>query len=77
MQLKNFTCWESTKYDFNDVLLYSQDYCLDLFEPSGHGRRRKRSDENKSAVNDTQSAKFSENIEYTVLMPAGQKTTFK
>jgi len=52
---------------------------LDLFEPSGHGRRRKRhADANSTALlsgvadrspNATNSAKFKENIEYTVIMP--------
>lgn len=48
------------------------DFCLDLFEPSGHGRRRRHlSDEtidsnNSSAIEFT---KFKENIEYTVLLP--------
>ena len=59
------------------------DFCLDLFEPSGHGRR-KRSDEEESdgesspnaqalthTYNTTpgQYTRFKENIEYTVLMP--------
>lgn len=56
------------------------DFCLDLFEPSGHGRRRRevafstdskpRSDALTHKYNDTtQFTKFKENIEYTVLMP--------
>ncbi|CAH0389504.1 unnamed protein product [Bemisia tabaci] len=56
------------------------EYCLDLFEPSGHGRRRRRSVNdlqfgNKTVIGhdgnktETQYAKFQENIEYTVLMP--------
>ncbi|KAL1451833.1 hypothetical protein WDU94_006171 [Cyamophila willieti] len=64
------------------------EYCLDLFEPSGHGKRRRRRDSNSSSNNatqtftyatqqhhhhhpdnETQYAKFQENIEYTVLMP--------
>lgn len=59
-----------------------QEYCLDLFEPSGHGRRRRRHvpgtgngtalQQQTSAVDDrnaTNFAKFKENIEYTVIMP--------
>lgn len=60
-----------------------QEYCLDLFEPSGHGRRRKRhvntnstallsavaADAADKALNATNFAKFKENIEYTVIMP--------
>ncbi|XP_063235699.1 uncharacterized protein LOC134538366 [Bacillus rossius redtenbacheri] len=60
------------------------EYCLDLFEPAGHGRRRRRREDtapaapaapgNSSGAADddgdpTQFAKFAENIEYTVLMP--------
>lgn len=53
---------------------------MDLFEPSGHGRRRKRevnaeakTKEIASKGNTTvHSAKFQENIEYTVLMPGGK-----
>ncbi|KAJ6645359.1 hypothetical protein Bhyg_00564 [Pseudolycoriella hygida] len=41
------------------------DFCLDLYEPSGHGRRR-RELSNSSL---TEFTKFKENIEYTVLMP--------
>lgn len=54
------------------------DFCLDLFEPSGHGRRRREiasssmdtwpvSSNNSNTI---QSTRFKENIEYTVLMPA-------
>lgn len=60
-----------------------QEYCLDLFEPSGHGRRRRRhvpgtgngtalQQQQTSAADDrnaTNFAKFKENIEYTVIMP--------
>lgn len=49
---------------------------MDLFEPSGHGRRRRRdvnAGKDSSKGNTTiQSAKFHENIEYTVLMPGGE-----
>ncbi|XP_018325290.1 uncharacterized protein LOC108737109 [Agrilus planipennis] len=54
------------------------EFCLDLFEPSGHGRRKRSqnmSNQNNDFVrrtghNDTiQFTKFNENIEYTVLMP--------
>lgn len=46
------------------------DFCLDLFEPSGHGRKRRAlpdaSDSTNSSVEFT---KFKENIEYSVLLP--------
>lgn len=48
------------------------DFCLDLFEPSGHGRRRRtlnfipNKNATASAIDYT---KFKENIEYTVLLP--------
>ncbi|XP_001601983.1 uncharacterized protein LOC100117856 isoform X2 [Nasonia vitripennis] len=61
------------------------DFCLDLFEPSGHGKRRKRAVEPAQGnvteysprvgrliqrYNDsTPTTKFKENIEYTVIMP--------
>lgn len=60
------------------------DFCLDLFEPSGHGRKRReisevskdekpRADALTRKHNDsTQYTKFKENIEYTVLMPGGK-----
>lgn len=48
------------------------DFCLDLFEPSGHGRR-KRTPGLLPGKNDTNSTteytRFKENIEYTVIMP--------
>nr|CAH7727067.1 unnamed protein product [Callosobruchus chinensis] len=57
------------------------DFCLDLFEPSGHGRRRRRNAEiveilekpNANALRhhnaSTQYTKILGNLEYTVLMP--------
>ncbi|GLV45873.1 uncharacterized protein CBL_11670 [Carabus blaptoides fortunei] len=56
------------------------DFCLDLFEPSGHGRKRREvmlskdgephADALTQKYNDTtQYTRFKENIEYTVLMP--------
>nr|XP_050853956.1 uncharacterized protein LOC127065539 [Vespula vulgaris] len=59
------------------------DFCLDLFEPSGHGKRRKRNVNEeidgtflpkierliKSYNDSTPFTKFKENIEYTVMMP--------
>ncbi|XP_034180401.1 uncharacterized protein LOC117604448 [Osmia lignaria lignaria] len=58
------------------------DFCLDLFEPSGHGKRRKRFLEEtandflprverliKEYNDSTPYTKFKENIEYTVMMP--------
>ncbi|XP_046735891.1 uncharacterized protein LOC124405222 isoform X1 [Diprion similis] len=58
----------------------SQEFCLDLFEPAGHGKRRKRSLEPDVQLPSAQKlvkkfndsvpfTKFKENIEYTVLMP--------
>lgn len=48
------------------------DFCLDLFEPSGHGRRR-RAIFNQTNKNNTNSiidyTKFKENIEYSVMLP--------
>ncbi|XP_063971877.1 uncharacterized protein LOC135159768 isoform X2 [Diachasmimorpha longicaudata] len=61
------------------------DFCLDLFEPSGHGKRKRRAagfveETNENGIpktesylkkyNDTtQFTKIKENIEYTVMMP--------
>ncbi|XP_044767153.1 uncharacterized protein LOC123323025 isoform X2 [Coccinella septempunctata] len=55
------------------------DFCLDLYEPSGHGRRKKRAVDNTKDTttsfmehlvhNGTQFTKIKENLEYTVLMP--------
>ncbi|KAF9418976.1 hypothetical protein HW555_004303 [Spodoptera exigua] len=56
------------------------DYCLDLFEPSGHGRRRRSLAEGSHSHNITSSAlvadnsttpftRFKENLEYSVVMP--------
>ncbi|CAH0584355.1 unnamed protein product [Chrysodeixis includens] len=56
------------------------DYCLDLFEPSGHGRRRRSLPEASHNNNITSSAlvadnsstpftRFKENLEYSVVMP--------
>lgn len=58
------------------------DFCLDLFEPSGHGRKRREVGEvieivegpNAAALtkhfnSSSQFTKIAENIEYTVLMP--------
>ncbi|XP_046413461.1 uncharacterized protein [Neodiprion pinetum] len=58
----------------------SQEFCLDLFEPAGHGKRRRRSLEPDVQLPSAQKlvkkfndsvpfTKFKENIEYTVLMP--------
>lgn len=64
------------------MFCHLQEYCLDLFEPSGHGRRRRRhinsnytallsgvTDDTDKSLNATNFAKFKENIEYTVIMP--------
>ncbi|CAH0547448.1 unnamed protein product [Brassicogethes aeneus] len=55
------------------------DFCLDLYEPSGHGRKRRSAQIEEivdrptaSALthyNNTQFTKIKENLEYTVLMP--------
>lgn len=48
------------------------DFCLDLFEPSGHGRKRRAISHqtNKNNTNSiTDSTKFKENIEYSVMLP--------
>lgn len=58
------------------------DYCLDLFEPSGHGRRRRSIPNNSHGSNVTSAAltadsdnstipftRFKENLEYSVVMP--------
>lgn len=60
------------------------DFCLDLFEPSGHGRKRRELpkvqdksiktllQQDSHNINDTQFTKIKENLEYTVLMPGGK-----
>lgn len=48
------------------------DFCLDLFEPSGHGRKRRAiaHESNKNHTNGiTEFTKFKENIEYSVTLP--------
>ncbi|XP_050351587.1 uncharacterized protein LOC126774214 [Nymphalis io] len=56
------------------------DYCLDLYEPSGHGRRKRSLPEPSHSHNITSSSlvadngstpftRFKENLEYTVVMP--------
>ncbi|XP_061378366.1 uncharacterized protein LOC116772726 isoform X1 [Danaus plexippus] len=46
------------------------DYCLDLYEPSGHGRRRRSLPENETkTISDSQYTRFKENLEYSVVMP--------
>lgn len=61
-----------------DAVDCQPDFCLDLYEPSGHGRRRREiasveeinSEQIYDATNNaTQFAKIKENLEYTVLMP--------
>lgn len=48
------------------------DFCLDLFEPSSHGRRRRaishQTDQNNSN-SITDFTRFKENIEYSVMLP--------
>lgn len=48
------------------------DFCLDLFEPSGHGRKRRaiadKYDKNHTNAL-TEFTKFKENIEYSVMLP--------
>ncbi|XP_055851605.1 uncharacterized protein LOC129915923 [Episyrphus balteatus] len=43
------------------------DFCMDIYEPSGHGRKRRALDYQSS--NKTEFTRFKENIEYTVIMP--------
>lgn len=43
------------------------DFCLDLFEPSGHGRKRRALPDNSNSS--IEYTKFKENIEYSVLLP--------
>lgn len=47
------------------------DFCLDLFEPSGHGRKRRHvASDNENSTNAlTEFTKFKENIEYSVILP--------
>lgn len=60
------------------------DFCVDLYEPSGHGRKRRQIESTTSTVNSTmmqragsrnastvasEFKRFKENIEYTVIMP--------
>lgn len=59
---------------------------MDLFEPSGHGRKRRAAglveETNENGIpkaenylkkyNNTQFTKIKENIEYTVMMPSGK-----
>ncbi|KAH8376935.1 hypothetical protein KR093_002290, partial [Drosophila rubida] len=57
-----------------DMADCTPDFCVDLYEPSGHGRRRRRQIESTSAVmqrpdNTSEFKRFKENIEYTVIMP--------
>lgn len=67
-----------------DMADCTPDFCVDLYEPSGHGRRRRQIESTTSrlttpmmqraySVNNTTSGsefkRFKENIEYTVIMP--------
>ncbi|KAK6630845.1 hypothetical protein RUM44_003015 [Polyplax serrata] len=58
-----------------DAVDCQPEFCLDLFEPSGNGKRRRRETElsrapsSRRSVNSTNSTKFQDNLEYTVLMP--------
>ncbi|XP_075225337.1 uncharacterized protein LOC142326626 [Lycorma delicatula] len=59
-----------------DAVDCQPEYCLDLFEPSGHGRKRRHLSQQQEVFPSTnvsradkQFTKFQENIEYTVLMP--------
>lgn len=53
------------------------EFCLDLYEPSGHGRRRRHMQASTAPTllnefasnNKTEYTRFKENIEYTVIMP--------
>ena len=61
-----------------------QEFCLDLFEPSGHGKKRKRAVQNYTNLTEnlprlnrfiqqynssTPTTKIQENIKYTVVLP--------
>nr|XP_023015712.1 uncharacterized protein LOC111505174 [Leptinotarsa decemlineata] len=59
-----------------EVIDCQPDFCLDLYEPSGHGRKKRKVDdielmEDVSILkyNDTQFTKIKGNLEYTVLIP--------
>ena len=62
-------------FTLNKILYFFKEFCLDLFEPSGNGKRRKRetdiSRSSRKTINATNSTKFQDNLEYTVLMPGG------
>lgn len=47
------------------------DLCLDLFEPTGHGRKRRALPDNSNTTMNalTDYKKFKENIEYSVFLP--------
>lgn len=73
VQLKIKACMEATDCQ--------PDFCLDLFEPSGHGRRKRTpgllpgkndtmdANDTNDANSTTEYTRFKENIEYTVIMP--------
>ncbi|CAG9864351.1 unnamed protein product, partial [Phyllotreta striolata] len=46
------------------------DFCLDLYEPSGHGRRKRSAQIEEQGLNSTHLARIKGNLEYTVLMPS-------
>lgn len=48
------------------------DYCMDLFEPSGHGRKRRT-----TVQKNTTDTKFQGNLEYTVIMPGDSDDDFQ
>ncbi|XP_060665379.1 uncharacterized protein LOC132797638 [Drosophila nasuta] len=63
-----------------DMADCTPDFCVDLYEPSGHGRRRRRQVESTTPIqqryismnnnnNTSEFKRFKENIEYTVIMP--------
>lgn len=50
------------------------DLCLDLFEPTGHGRRRRsisneHDNDNQTMIANNEFKRFKENIEYSVFLP--------
>lgn len=53
------------------------DFCMDMLEPSGHGRKKRTISTEFNHHNSTDYTKFKENIEYTVIMPGDLEAGFK
>lgn len=45
------------------------DLCLDIYEPSGHGRKRRHIEHRSSTNNTDEFTRFKENIAYSVIIP--------